>query len=84
MNNTAYVVCGFTIVDGVPVFKGAGIFSEDAGSLTHSSKIVLMDLFKFKSSVSYQAAHDGALVELARFPDLKWMLPFLACDKPGF
>jgi len=34
MNKTAYVICWFTIEPGGPKFKGAGIYSEDAESIS--------------------------------------------------
>ena len=77
--HTAYIVCWFKIVNGMPIFKGAGTYSESANQLTRSfdSDIALMDLFK-ATGESYEDAIDNLYSNITLYsPLFDWVIPFL-------
>ena len=76
MNQIAYVVCWFEIVAGAPVFKGAGIYSENAGQLTCQSSVVPMDVFRAYGK-DYEDAYANALDMCKQYRHVGWLLPHL-------
>jgi len=81
MNRTAYVICWFSIVGGVPRFKGAGIYSEDSESITVDGSVVPMDVFSVDGK-NFEDAINGAM-EMIRLNKhrLGWLLPHLEMRK---
>lgn len=69
---TAYVVCRFKIVRGVPCFKDVGIYSEFP--LTTTDLGAPQALLLQAEGSDYDTATRAALKELEKRPPLHWVL----------
>jgi hypothetical protein len=77
MNKTAYVICWFGIVGGVPHFKGAGIYSEDAESITTDGNSFPMDACHADGN-DYEDAIANVTSMCREYRRLRWLLPYIA------
>ncbi len=68
----AYFVLEFRIIGGMPVFQGAGIFSEDAEQLTSVGKRPLRMTARSAAGRSYHLARLALLRDIAEDPRLSW------------
>jgi len=75
-DRTAYVICWFAIVAGVPTFKGAGIYSENAQSITVDGTTVPMDIFSAHGN-DFEEACASARDMCKQYRRLVWLLPHL-------
>jgi hypothetical protein len=79
MNRTAYVICFFRPMDGVPVFKGAGIYSERATSLTIEGDLIPMDVLQGTGN-NYEEARASAIETIRSHGRYSWLVPHLRRD----
>jgi len=73
---SAYLVMSFKVVKGIPRFRGVGIYSEPANSLTRMGGIEYADLMDYPGD-SYGESHDKLLSYIMSQPHYAWMHPFL-------
>lgn len=76
MNNTAYVVCFFEVVDGVPVFRQAGTYSARAGDLCLSTSLIAMDC-TWATGENYGDAVKNVIAQCRLWPQYHWLVPLL-------
>lgn len=77
MNTVAHVAAFFELVNGNPVFKGAGIYSEEAFTLTNEGKGVAMEVFHVTGDDFEQAkelVYQNCWLPKSPFA---WLLPYL-------
>jgi hypothetical protein len=77
VNRTAYVICWFSVVAGVPTFNGAGIYSENAQRITVEGSNIPMDVFSASGS-DFEEASANARDQCKQWRHLSWLLPHLA------
>lgn len=73
---SAYLVMSFKVVKGIPRFKGIGIYSEPANSLTRMGGIEYAGLMDYPGK-SYDESHRNLLAYIMSQPHYAWMHPFL-------
>ena len=76
MDSTAYVVCFFEIVNGIPVFRRAGHFSAPAAQLTNVGREVKMDVIR-ATGRDYEEAVETVVEQCRLWPPYRWLVPFL-------
>lgn len=67
----AWLVCRFNLINGVPVFKDAGIYSEPTP--TQPLNMVQMILIE-SSATSYTQAKNNIIQTIETQPSLQWVL----------
>jgi hypothetical protein len=77
MEVTAYVVCWFNIVAGVPVFSGVAISPENAQSIRGDGEFVVpLDVMSGKGK-DFLDAVANIIGTCKQFRHLLWLLPHL-------
>lgn len=75
-SHTAYLVIVFQVVKGFPRFRGVGIYSESAHSLTRMGKVEYADIMQWHGS-TYQEARDGLVEYIMTTDYFSWIRPWV-------
>lgn len=76
---SAYLVMSFVVVKGIPRFRGVGIYSEPASTLTRFGGIEYADLMEWQGN-SYGECHDDLVTYISSQVHMAWMLPWVSSE----